>query len=145
MTKEEFIKVLDREEYPYEIVGNKIIVNAEVGTPGYSGDGFLYLGDLKSLPPNVHFKVSGNIHLDALTHLPSGISFGGRGWMVKLDSLRSIPSDTRFEINASIRSLIGPAGGYGYFHAWEGLIEGIAPKRLLDKMVSLGLFNKEKK
>lgn len=145
MTREEFIEILDEEGYPYEIVGNEIIVNAEVGTPGYSGDGFLYLADLKSLPPNVHFKTSGNIYLNGLTRLPSGITFGGRGWNVELNSLRSIPSDTRFEINASIRSIIGPVGGYGYFHGWEGLIEGIAPKRLLDKMVSLGLFNKEKK
>ena len=145
MTKEEFIKKLEAKGYPYEIMGNKIMVNAERGTPGYSGDGFIYLQDLKSLPPNVHFKTSGNIYLNGLTRLPSGISFGGRGWNVELNSLRSIPSDTRFEMNASIRSLIGPAGVYGYFHAWEGLIEGIAPKRLLDKMVSLGLFNKEKK
>lgn len=144
MTREAFIKVLGKKGYPYEIVGDKIVVNAEVGNPGYSGDGFLYLGDLKSLPPNVHFKVSGNIYLNALAHLPSGISFGGRGWMVKLNSLRSIPSDTRFGINASIRSIIGPAGGYGYFHAWEGNIKGIDPKRLLDKMVSLGLFDKRR-
>ena len=144
MTREAFIKVLDEKEYPYEIVGNKIIVNAEVGNPGYSGDGFLYLGELKSLPPNVHFKASGNIYLGSLIHLPSGISFGGRGWMVKLNSLRSIPSDTRFEINASIRSLIGPVGDYGYFSVWEGNIKGIDPKRLLDKMVSLGLFDKKK-
>lgn len=144
MTREAFIKVLDEKGYPYEIVGDKIIVNAEVGNPGYSGDGYLYLEKLKSLPPNVHFKASGNIYLNALTHLPSGISFGGCGWYVGLKSLRSIPSDTRFEMNASIRSLIGPAGGYGYFHSWEGLIEGIAPKRLLDKMVSLGLFDKRR-
>jgi hypothetical protein len=144
MTREAFIKVLDEKGYPYEIVGNKIMVNAEKGTPGYSGDGFLYLEDLKSLPPNVHFKTSGNIYLNGLTHLPSGITFGGRGWNVELNSLRSIPSDTRFETNASIKSLIGPAGDYGYFRAWEGNIEGIAPKRLLDKMVSLGLFERRR-
>ena len=138
MTREAFIKYLDEKGYPYEIAGDKIIVNAD------SGDGFIYLQDLKSLPPNVHFKASGNIYLNGLTRLPSGISFGGRGWNVELNSLTSIPSDTRFEINASIRSLIGPAGVYGYFHAWEGLIEGIAPKRLLNKMVSLGLFDKRR-
>jgi hypothetical protein len=39
--------------------------------------------------------------------------------------------------DVDLRSLIG-----GYFHYWEGNMEGIDKNRLLNKMIKDGLFNR---
>ena len=56
------------------------------------------------------------VYLDALTTLPAGVKFENGGY-VYLDSL------------------IG-----GFFSEWEGNIEGVNSKRLLNLMISKGLF-----
>jgi hypothetical protein len=107
MTQEEFIKVLDTENYSYEIEGDKIIV-----TYGYGVD----LSALTSIPPGVVFKNGGYIDLSALTSLPPGVEFrnGGDVW------LKSLPGI--------------------WFDEWEGNIEGIESKRLLNVMIKQGVF-----
>ena len=146
MTQEEFIKVLDEKGYSYEIEGDKIIVTNE---------GTVYLGSLTSLPSGVEFKNLGNIFLDSLRELPSDVEFknGGGVWLdsltslppglkfknkddVYLDSLTSLPPGVVFK-NADVQmgSLIG-----GWLNEWKGNIEGIDSKRLLNFMISKGMF-----
>jgi hypothetical protein len=146
MTREEFIDILDRKGYSYEIEGDKIIVTNE---------GTVYLGSLTSLPSGVEFKNVGNIFLDSLRELPSDVEFknGGGVWLdsltslppglkfknkddVYLDSLTSLPPGVVFK-NADVQmgSLIG-----GWLNEWKGNIEGIDSKRLLNFMISKGMF-----
>ena len=133
MTREAFKQVLDEKQYPYEIEGNRVVV-----THG----GYTNLGGLTSLPSGVEFRNGGSVNLESLISLPSGVVFknvgGEHGF---LDSLTSIPSGAVFENwgDVYLESLIG-----GYFDDWEGNIEGIDSKRLLNKMISLGLFEKRR-
>ena len=129
MTREEFIKVLNEEGYSYRIEGNKVAVSYE---------GSISLMSLTSLPPGVEFRNEAGVYLDSLTSLPPGVVFKNGG-SVFLDSLASIPPSVVFKNGGDVdlRSLIG-----GWFYYWEGNIEGIDSKRLLNKMISLGLFER---
>ena len=129
MTREAFIEVLKRQEYPYEILGNKVVVT-------YRGN--LYLVSLTSIPPNVVFRNTGNVELYRLTSLPPGVEFRNGG-NVFLDSLTSLPTGVVFKNGGDIRlkSLTG-----GYFTNWKGNIEGIDEKRLLNKMIKDGVFER---
>jgi hypothetical protein len=73
---------------------------------------------LTSLPPGVKFSNGGNVYLDDLTSIPPGVEFSNG-------------------INVHLNFLTG-----GRFLDWKGNIEGIDPKRLLNKMISLGLFER---
>jgi hypothetical protein len=66
---------------------------------------------------------SGRVDLSALTSLPPGVVFSNEG-DVKLDSL------------------IGGSIPYGWFSKWKGNIEGIDSKRLLNSMISKGVFER---
>ena len=127
MTREEFSKVLDKKSYSYEIEGDRIIV-----TCGKS----VMLDSLISLPSGVEFKNRGHVSFSALTSLSSGVKFENGG-DVGLNSLTSLPSGVEFENkgNVYLDSLIG-----GWFNEWEGNIEGIDSKRLLNLMISKGVF-----
>jgi len=131
MTQEEFIKVLDKKDYSYKIEGDKIVVTHEFA---------VFLGSLTSLPPGVVFSNRNDVFLGSLTSLSPGVEFKNVG-NVYLSSLTSIPSGAVFENwgDVYLESLIG-----GYFDDWEGNIEGIDSKRLLNKMISLGLFEKRR-
>ena len=151
MTQEEFIKQLDKEDYSYEIEGDRIIVTYK---------GYVDLEDLTSLPPGVVFKNKGYVDLNDLTSLPSGVVFNNgedvylqsltslspgvefnNGGYVDLRSLTSIPPGVEFKNrgNIDLRSLVG---GNGYFVEWAGNIEGIDPKRLLNVMIKQGVFER---
>ena len=109
MTQEAFIKVLDKEDYSYEIEGDLIVV-----TYGYGVD----LSALTSIPPGVVFKNGGYVDLSALTSLPPGVEFkNGEDVYLGL--------------------LIGR-----WFDEWQGNIEGIDSKRLLNLMISKGVFER---
>ena len=112
MTRKEFIKVLEEKEYSYEIEGNKVVV-----TNLYT----IYLDSLTSLPPDVVFKNGGYVNLKSLTSIPPGVVFKN-GEVVILDSL------------------IGRIGGE--FDWWNSNIEGINNKRLLNKMIKDGVFER---
>ena len=109
MTREAFIEKLDDKGYSYRIKGGKIIVTYK---------GYVYLGSLTSLPPDVEFKNGGYVFLNSLTSISPGVEF-------------------RNGKDVSFKSLIG-----GYFEEWKGNIDGIEPKRLLNKMISIGLFDR---
>jgi len=130
MTQEEFIEVLKEEGYSYEIEGDKIIVTHR----GHRGN--VYLGALTSLPPGVEFKNGGGVDLESLKSLPPRVVFMNGG-SVSLDSLKSLPPGVEFsnEGGVYLESLIG-----GWFFEWKGNIEGIDSKRLLNLMISKGMF-----
>jgi hypothetical protein len=109
MTREEFISILDREDYSYEIEGDKIVVTE---------DGHVYLDALTSIPSGVEFNNKGKVYLTSLTSISPGVEFkNGR--------------------NIWLDSLIG-----GYFTKWEGNIEGVDSKILLNKMIKDGVFER---
>ena len=129
MTQGEFIEVLDDKGYSYEIEGDKVVVT-------YHGE--VFLPGLETLPRGIEFNNGGGVHLDSLRTLPQGIEFTNKG-NVFLDSLQTLPQRIEFK-NASgvyLESLMGV-----WFSHWDGNIEGIRHVRLLNKMISQGLFER---
>ena len=127
MTQEEFIKELDEEGYSYEIEGDKIV---------FKNEGSVSLESLTSLPPGVEFNNGGHVTFVSLDSLHTDVVFRNGG-SVYLYSLTSLPSGLEFK-NVGVvglRDLIG-----GNFNNWEGNIEGIDNKRLLNSMISKGIF-----
>lgn len=70
MTRENFIKKLKTNGYPYKEEGNKIIVTY------YSN---VYLNKLESIPENVIFDSGSSVYLDGITKLPEGTQFINKG------------------------------------------------------------------
>ena len=149
MTREEFIGVLEKKGYSYNLEGNKIVVTRNSGVylgslktlPSgveFENGGDVYLGSLETLPPGVEFKNGGYVNLESLKTLPPGVEFKN-GWYVDLRSLETLPSGVEFknEGPVDLRSLIG-----GFFNKWDGNIDGVEPKRLLNKMISMGMFDR---
>ena len=110
MTQEEFIKILNRNKYPYRIEGDKIIVTYTTRLRSVD------LEVLTSLPPGVEFSNEGYINLRALTSLPLGVVFKNGG-------------------DVYLGLLIGR-----WFNEWESNIEGIDSKMLLNVMIKQGVF-----
>ena len=129
MTQEEFISILDKKGYSYEIEGDRIVVTHKLGVD---------LRALTSLPPGVEFRNKGQVSLKELTSLPPGVVFMNRDH-VFLGSLTSIPPGAVFENRGDVylKYLIG-----GYFDDWKGNIEGIDEKRLLNAMIKQGVFER---
>ena len=107
-------------------------------------EAFIKVLDGKGYP----YEIGGNkivitsesVYSDALTSLPSGVEFRNRA-DVDLTSVTSLPSGVEFKNgeDVDLSSLMGD-----WFNFWSGNTEGINPPRLLDKMVSFGLFNKRR-
>ena len=149
MTQEEFIEILDKEDYSYEIEGDKIVVTHErevdldslTSLPSgvvFVNRGYVFLNDLTSLPPGVEFKNRGGVDLRSLTSLPSGVEFRNRGG-VDLRSLTSLPPGVEFRNVADVY-LISITGNW--FKSWKGNIEGIESNRLLNVMIKQGVFER---
>ena len=130
MTREEFIEILDREGYSYEIEGDKLVVTW--------GDkhGDVDLPSLQTLPPGVEFKNRRSVYLNSLQTLPPGVEFKNGGG-VDLSSLETIPPGVEFNNGRSVYlwTLIG-----GWLEDWSGNIEGIESKMLLNSMINKGMF-----
>jgi hypothetical protein len=153
MTREEFIEELKERGYSYEIEGNKIVVTHK-GTvylssltslpPGveFRNRGDAYLPSLTSISSDVKFNNEGYVNLSSLTSLPPGVEFRNEGWWINLESLTSLPPGVEFRNEGwwiNLESLTG-----GTFDEWIGNIEGIDSQRLLNKMISLGLFERRR-
>ena len=110
MTREEFKRKLDAHSYSYEEKEGKIVV---IG--GTSKN--IWASSIKELPSGVVFVNEGNIWLDSLRRIPSGVVFDNLGHLQLTELAGNKP-----------------------FHKWDGHIEGIGSKRLLNKMISMGLF-----
>jgi len=149
MTREEFIKVLDDKGYSYEIEGNKIVVTHDRNVylhsltslpPGvvFRNGGHVYLESITSIPPGVVFRNGGHVGLGALPSLPPGVVFRN-GESVYLSRLASLPPGVEFRNKGQVwlDALIGD-----WFSEWKGNIEGIDSKRLLNKMIKDGLFER---
>ena len=132
MTREEFVGILNKEGCPYNIEGDKIVV---VG--GLIG-GFIF-GSLETIPPEVVFMNKGYVSLDLLKTISPGVEFRNNG-NVFLNSLKTLPPGVEFknEGDVDLRLLVG--GRFVRFSKWEGNIEGIDSKRLLNLMIKRGLF-----
>jgi hypothetical protein len=128
MTREKFIKVLEDNEYSYEIEGNKVIVTHK---------GTVHLSSLTSLPAGVVFRNGGHVFLRSLTSLSPDVVFNN-GDYVSLESLTSLPSGVVFKNKGNI--WLGSLTGW--FGDWSGNIEGVDGKRLLNLMISKGLFER---
>jgi hypothetical protein len=116
MTQEEFIQILKKKKYSHEIEGDNIVVLER---------GVVSLGSLTSLPPDVEFRNEGNVWLGSLTSLPPGVEFrNGGGFYESIGSVY-------------LRALIG-----GHFSDWKGNIEVIGSNRLLNLMISKGIFER---
>ena len=130
MTQKEFIKVLEKKGYSYEMMGDSVVVN------GGDSKGVVWLGSLTSISPGVVFNNGGHVDLRSLTSISPGVEFRNDG-SVDLNSLTSIPPGVEFKNGGDVNLdyLLG-----GYFNEWKGNIEGIDSKRLLNKMIKDGVF-----
>ena len=83
MKREGFLKLLDGHGYKYEVEGDKIIITH------YTNIGF---EKVRTLPDNVVFLNSGNVYLNDLESISSGVQFRNRGsvnlMQIKIDDLR---------------------------------------------------------
>jgi len=154
MTREEFIEVLDKKGYSYEIEGDKIVVThyADIYLNSlktlslsveFKNDGDVCLNSLKTLLPGVEFKNEGYVGLNSLKTLSPGVEFKNDGdvWLV---GLKTLPPGVEFKNGEDVclKSWIGREGwnNNGWFDDWEGNIKGIDSKRLLNLMISKGMF-----
>jgi hypothetical protein len=112
MTQKEFMKVLDSRRYSYsEPIGGNITLR---------GKGDIILNSILSLPSGIIFMNTGKGELDSLKSIPPGVVFDNRG-------------------DIYLNSLVK---GNCFINAWKGNIEGINYKRLINKMIALGLFDR---
>ena len=76
------------------------------------------------------------VDLSALTSIPPGVEFKNGGY-VDLESLTSLPPGVEFKNGEDVYLglLIGR-----WFDEWQGNIEGIDSKRLLNVMIKQGVF-----
>ena len=131
MTREEFIKVLEEEGYPY-VVDEKD--NLVVGARNMSDT--IDLGFITSLPPRVIFVNQKDLHLGSLEAIPTGVKFHNKG-TVFLDRVKTISVGVEFH-NVKVVYLYTAMDGR--FNKWKGNIEGIASNRLLNGMIKGGMF-----
>ena len=169
MTREEFIKVLEEKGYSYEMEWNKIVVthreyvdlNSLKTIPSgvvFKNGGNVGLNSLETLPPGVEFRNLWHVHLGSLETLSPDVEFSNYG-TVHLESLETLSPGAEFSNSGSAdlpslktlsRGVVFKNGGYfflnsligGRFDRWDGNIEGINNKRLLNKMIADGLFDR---
>ena len=116
MTREEFIEILKRKRYFYEIEGDRIVVTYK-GSVLLDSLSLSFSGFSTSLPSGVEFKNGGSVDLGSLSSIPPGVEFkNGSNVLLKQ---------------------IG-----GYFYDWKGNIKGVDPKRLLNMMIKQGVFER---
>jgi hypothetical protein len=138
MTQEEFIKELDSKGYSYEMKGDKIVVTVTDYTKHYTKFGNIHLDSLETLPSGVVFENKGDIYLGSLISLPPGVEFKNLG-DVSLNVLTSISPGVEFKNVGGVYLISLIRGG---FQDWEGNIEGIDSKRLLNLMIKKGIFER---
>jgi hypothetical protein len=95
---------------------------------------------LEHLPNGIVFKNTGGVNLKSLKNLPPDVNFSNKRG-INLNSIRTIPKEIQFTNGGMIwlKSIIKE----GYFNKWTGNIDEILWKRLLNKMISEGLFDRK--
>lgn len=147
MIREDFIEILDTENYSYEIEGDNIVVTHEKENgkeiPGLNlvalriedeDGGYLYIID--SIPSGVIFKNKGYLNLSSLEKMPDSVEFRNTGDL-QLDSISTSEIHTGCVFNNT--GSINFSNGY-WDHKWIGNIEGINDKRLMNLMIKRGVF-----
>jgi len=109
---------MTREEFIEELPDKGYYYKIEGNKIVVTHKGYVDLRSPTSLPPGVEFKNGGSVDLRSLTSLPPDAVFNNGGLVY-------------------LGSLVG-----GWFNRWKGNIEGIDSKRLLNVMISLGLFER---
>jgi hypothetical protein len=137
MTREEFTGILDEKGIKWSLQGGKIIVTDQ---------GEVDLQTVYSLPPNIEFGNGTYVYLDSLEELPPGVTFKNGG-SVSLHSLKSIHPETRFENGRGIwlDSLGMDTTDIIFTHTPVLAIRGIGPNKILNAMISAGIFDKKKR
>jgi hypothetical protein len=107
-----FISGLETNGYRYEIVGDKIIVT-------HSGE--VYMGLRKYIPSGLEFRNGGDVNLAGVESIPPGVEFNNLGGVFLGKKLKR--------------------GMKMWVSQWEGNIEGIDSKRLLNLMIKNGLLS----
>jgi hypothetical protein len=122
MTREGLIEMLDRIadnrnlEPFYTIKDNKILITGNNGTVDFHKTPGVNLNWIKNIPADVEFINDGPVRLDRVMEIDPSVRFNNNGWVLL----------KRLDIR--------------YFNKWSGNIEGIASNRLLNLMISKGLF-----
>ena len=148
MTREAFIKELEKKEYSYKIEGNKIVVT--------HAESHVDLNHLTHIPPDIIFNNIMDVDLESIEDVPRGVEFRNEGsvylssvisispdsifnngWAIDLGPLEKIPSTVVFNNKGWIN-----LDWFGYSWEWRGNIKGIGGNRLLNKMISIGLFER---
>ena len=112
MTREEFIAILDRKRYSYEIEGDNIIVT-------YNDDSRhrdVLLSKLTEIPPNVIFNNGGYVNLKSLNSVPRSVQFNNGGYI----HLKAI--------------------ALGIYYLWPFEINNIDNKRIFNILIKRGIF-----
>jgi len=111
----------------------------------FNNKGGVILESIKAIPADVQFNNEGSVNLKSLKVIPAGVQFNNNG-SVSLSSVKVIPVGVQFNNREDgdiyfgdiyLNSLIG-----GSFGEWEGNIEGVHSRRLLNLMISKGLFER---
>ena len=124
MTREGLIEMLDRiadrqkSEPFYTIKDNKILITGNNGTVDFRHTMGINLNWIKNIPADVEFVNDGPVRLDRVMEIDPSVRFNNNGWVLL----------KRLDIR--------------YFNKWSGNIEGIDSKRLLNFMISKGLFER---
>jgi hypothetical protein len=131
MEREEFKRVLREKDYPYEETLTRIMVGKYRNA--------IDLSELKSIPSNVVFRNMGSVSLDSIEEIPSGVVFMN-GLYVYLNSLRKIDPSVRFFNQGERIYTFTKTVGDLTFWSFSFGVPGIEDFRVLNKMISLGLF-----
>ena len=128
MTREEFIRVLNQERYPYSIVGDKLVIT--------KGDFRRDEDDIDlpiaEIPENISFNNRGTVSLNFIKKVPSGVEFNNV-YRVLMARVISIHPSVRFNTRGS--NFLGDL-----VDQWDGNIEGIDENALFNMMIKRGLF-----
>ena len=148
MTREKFIKELEKKGYSYEIEVNKIIVthsesHVDLNHLTHIPSNIIFnnvmdvdLESIKYVPPGVEFRNKGSVYLASVIRI-SPDSIFNNGWAIDLGPLKKIPPSVVFNNKGWVN-----LDWFGSSWEWSGNIKGIGHNRLLNKMISLELFNR---
>jgi hypothetical protein len=136
MEREEFKAVLRDKGYPYREEGGRLVID-------YLYDGqTLDLSDVKTIPSEVSFRNINSVYLDSLEAIPSGVEFSVK--YVRLYSLKRISPSSWFSLDTTVFSNAVWQGTWGIRSRITKFgIPGINHNRVLNRMISLGLFDRK--
>lgn len=150
MGRQEFIEILNFNNYSYSIVDDKIVVDCKgkVALPDlveipegviFSNDGDVILHALRNISPDTVFENGLDVALTSIELIPSGVVFSNEN-DVHLDCVESIETGVEFKNDGDV--YLGNYDLYpsSWFSNWNNNIKSISSNKLLNIMVKRGLF-----